>query len=301
MLNDKYLMPAVARIHQRSERQEDVEKLIGTYVDVGLLPQLNNRNHQIFFGRRGTGKTHVMKVLEASLREEPRACVGYVDCRTLGSTGQFSDSTLPMQQRCLSLLRDILLVLQDVLLQYIAENPNKNSDAALDALADFGASVVDGSKKVISAVVVTEKTVTEEAAITAGVSLGTKGLAGSVGGEASDSSSGKVSITEEVRASDKIIFPDLNKYLQKVLSLADCQLHILVDEWSSLPLDIQPFLAEFVKRGLLPIKDVTVKISALEHRSRFSDEGGAGWGFELGADIATAPDLDDYYVYDRNP
>jgi hypothetical protein len=75
-----------------------------------------------------------------------------------------------------------------------------------------------------------------------------------------------------------------------------------VDEWSSLPQDVQPYLAEFLKRGVLPIQEVTIKISALEYRCRFSNSNAGNYlGFELGADIATAPDLDDYFVYDRNP
>lgn len=48
-------MGAVTQIVQRSERQEDPGKVIETYVDVGLLAQLENNNHQIFYGRRGTG------------------------------------------------------------------------------------------------------------------------------------------------------------------------------------------------------------------------------------------------------
>jgi hypothetical protein len=44
-----------------------------------------------------------------------------------------------------------------------------------------------------------------------------------------------------------------------------------------------------------------IKIASLEYRSRFSESSDtAVLGFELGADIATAPELDDYYVYDRN-
>jgi hypothetical protein len=47
---------------------------------------------------------------------------------------------------------------------------------------------------------------------------------------------------------------------------------VLIDEWSSLPLAIQPYLAEFLKRGLLPLTIVTLKIGALEYRCRFSDQ-----------------------------
>src|SRR5690606_17166103 len=101
---------------------------------------------------------------------------------------------------------------------------------------------------------------------------------------------------------DKIVFPDLQRSLARVLALANTRLFVLVDEWSSLPQDVQPYLAEFLKRGLLPLQDATIKISALEYRCRFFQrQNDQVLGFELGADVATAPDLDDYFVYDRNP
>jgi Cdc6-like AAA superfamily ATPase len=84
MVRDQKIMRAVSRVLQRSERQEDMQKLLGTFVDVGVLPQLDNQNHQIFYGRRGTGKTHVFKVLDAQLREDENNVVVYIDARTLG-------------------------------------------------------------------------------------------------------------------------------------------------------------------------------------------------------------------------
>src|SRR5690625_146386 len=138
MLGDPRLMAAVSKINQRSERQQDAEKIIDTYVDVGLLPQLNNRKHQIFYGRRGTGKTHVMKVLAEQLQEDDTSAVVYIDCRTLGSSSQFSDFDLPISQRCLALFRDLLLSLQDGLLEFIANRSSLDQEAALEALAEFG-------------------------------------------------------------------------------------------------------------------------------------------------------------------
>jgi hypothetical protein len=101
---------------------------------------------------------------------------------------------------------------------------------------------------------------------------------------------------------DKVIFPSLTSTLTNVLGLTGTQIYLLIDEWSSLPTDIQPYLAEFIKRTLLPLQNVTVKLAALEYRTNFREKRETGYiGFELGADISTAPDLDDYYVYDRNP
>ena len=72
MLQDPILMKAVSVLFQRSERQQDLQKLIVSFVYVGILTQLDNRNNQITYGRRGTGKTHILKVLASRL--EARSC-----------------------------------------------------------------------------------------------------------------------------------------------------------------------------------------------------------------------------------
>jgi len=118
-------MRAVSQILQRSERQEDLAKLVHTLVDVGVLPQLENRNNEILYGRRGTGKTHVFKVLGSTLRESSRHVVIYIDSRTLGSTAQFSDSSLPLSKRCLALFRDVLGEVHDALLEARAANDTR--------------------------------------------------------------------------------------------------------------------------------------------------------------------------------
>lgn len=302
MLQDPKLMAAVSRIVQRSERQEDVSKLIGTYVDVGLLAQLENSNHQILYGRRGTGKTHVMKVLEARLSASTTDTVAYVDCRTLGSTSQFSDPQVPLPRRCLSLFRDILLAVYGTLIEHIVEYP---SERANDALAEADRLVALITEPVI--VAQTEGiTTTTESAAKHSRALGVGVTAAGVGGEATAEGSASSSDRRESRISvvteDKVVFPELFRSLQKVLELAKTRLFLLIDEWSSLPVDVQPYLAEFLKRGVVPLSTATLKISALEYRCRFNEaQDGRMIGFELGADIATAPDLDDYFVYDRNP
>jgi Cdc6-like AAA superfamily ATPase len=83
MIQDQNIIRAVSRVLQRSERQEDLQKLLSTFVDVGILPILDNDNHQILYGRRGTGKTHVFKVLGSKLAENPKNTMVYLDARTL--------------------------------------------------------------------------------------------------------------------------------------------------------------------------------------------------------------------------
>ena len=305
MLQDQTVMAAVSKIVQRSERQEDAHKLVDTYVDVGLLPQIENANHQILYGRRGTGKTHVIKVLESRLAANANNAVVYIDCRMLGSTSQFSDTDIPLPRRCLALFRDILLSVYHGLLEHIVEHPASRANEALAAADDLAAIITEPINRLkpqkITATTESAASSKESAAVGAEVGSVPK-LKGGFAAETSASMTGRNESQYQVESEDKVIFPELLRALKKVLDLAEIRLFVLIDEWSSLPLDVQPFLAEFLKRGLLPLNSATLKIGALEYRCRFSERRDESLlGFELGADIATAPDLDDYFVFDRNP
>lgn len=303
MLQDPQLLKAVSQILQRSERQEEVAKLVDTFVDVGILPQLANRNNQILFGRRGTGKTHVLRVLDARLREDSLNAVVYIDARVLGSTTQFSDPSVSMPARCLALFRDILGELHNGLLEMVANLPGERTERAferLNALAAIGSENTQSwrpESRTLSA--------ENERARTGKANIEVDGLGGATvdaGVGRRNTEKGAISQNETSERVDRIYFPDVHGVLNDLLTASGTHLYVLLDEWSSLPEDVQPFLAEFVRRGLLPLSRVTIKIGALEHRSRFScvvEE--RQFGFELGADIATATDLDDYYVFDRNP
>ncbi len=304
MLSDKELTKAVSRILQRSERQEDPNKLLGTYVDVGILPQLQNNNNRIFFGRRGTGKTHVLKVLGQNFQGISGNAVIYLDARTLGSSSQFMDVDEPLHLRCLSLFRDIVQGIQNELFEYVVEHPTDTQNLAIDALGELGDSVSKQHARLDERV----RTESVEALATE-QNFGVKATAAHVpdvtlmaGSNDKQSASAKEERSYKIAPVHKIYFPEVHDALGRALKFAKARLYLLLDEWSFLPLDLQPYLAEFVKRGLLPINLVTVKLTALEYRSHFNSSiGERQVGFELGADISTATDLDDYLVYDRNP
>jgi hypothetical protein len=77
-------------------------------------------------------------------------------------------------------------------------------------------------------------------------------------------------------------------------------LWILIDEWSSLPLDLQPFLADLLCRSAFTVSGTTVKIGAIERRSNFVERGKQGdyIGIELGADTSASVDIDDYLTFE---
>jgi Cdc6-like AAA superfamily ATPase len=51
---------AVDSIRERADELEDLSKL---FVDTNILSRLSQDNDQIIYGRRGTGKTHVLRAI----------------------------------------------------------------------------------------------------------------------------------------------------------------------------------------------------------------------------------------------
>lgn len=303
MINDRTIMKAVSSILKRSERQQDQSKIINTFVDVGILPQINNMNNQIVYGRRGTGKTHIFKYLASQLTKTDNVISVYIDARTLGSTSQFTDNEIPMQMRCVSLFRDILGEIHNSLLEYIIENPTSQAERALDILDDLSKVATEPVKKYTQEILETREIEKQDKATSAGINVDTKGNLGIKG----DYNKGKASEKESkssfrVSQEDKVIFPELYSLLDDFLESAEANLYILLDEWSSLPFDIQPYLAEFFKRSFISNPKIITKIASLEYRSNFGISLKRDiLGFEFGGEISTALDIDDYYVYDRNP
>jgi len=230
VIRDKELMRAVSRILQRSERQQDPNKIINTFVDIGILPQLENLNNQIIYGRRGTGKTHILKYLASQLREQGNVVI-YIDARTLGSISQFSDPDVPFEIRCIALFRDILDEIYNGLLECIVENSTNQADTALDNLDKLSRVAIEPIKKY-----------TEEIVQTRTVNIGNKGksIAGNVNTSENfglefeyknniSSESEKVSFYR-VSQEDKVIFPELYSLLNEVLEKTQVTLYIFGDE-----------------------------------------------------------------------
>jgi len=79
------------------------------------------------------------------------------------------------------------------------------------------------------------------------------------------------------------------------------RLLFVLDEWSAIPLDLQPYLADLIRRAVFPVPGITVKIAAIEQRSNFKMGSHSDYtGIEIGADASADVDLDDYMVFDNN-
>lgn len=307
MLQDNRVMAAITSIVQRSEKQTDADKLRTAYVDAGILPLLENVNSQIVYGRRGTGKTHLLKVLALSDRWKlRRTSIVYIDTRTLGSSEQFTDPTLQLGLRCFSLFQDISLEIARALRKEIFSDSGEGDFASavrwLDEFERLLTEPIAKATKKSEARSRRAKMVSEDQL---GFNLGIRNLDLKADLKSNKSAEGSISEEFDFSQSDKVVFPELQGALREVLSALDLDLLVLIDEWQQIPRDLQPYLAEFIKRAFFPISNVVFKIAALEYRSSFgvplTGGGGGALGFELGADISANLDIDDYYVLDREP
>jgi hypothetical protein len=288
----RHLNQALMRIPRRAENT-DRYTLATTYVSAGSFSaMLHSTDHQILYGRRGTGKTHALLYLSDVIERAGDLPV-YLDLRSIGSAGgMHADSTESASVRGTNLLVDTLEALHDELLTVAVETEHALL-THLDALAEAATAVevvgeVERESKRADSTETKhgfEVTPTPSAKFTA---------------EHRSTTSAENRLRRTGVERHHVVFGPLSRALRGITrALGKRRLWLLLDEWSSVPLDLQPLLADLLRRSVLPVPGITVKIATIERRSRFSVPAPAGdyIGIELGADAATAVSLDDLLVF----
>jgi hypothetical protein len=297
---------ALNAVPKRAEARQ-AEQLRDTFVDSGVAAALEAIDHQVLYGRRGTGKTHAFRYLETVVRDRGDIAL-YADLRTVGSPeGLFIEDQVPATERAARLLVDLLGQFHDAVLAAAVEDDALIGDTSfvskLDALANAITTVrVSGDVEI-------SREGEEKAANASEASVGVE-LAVNPRAEARVSAtSGQESrelLRETRRGRERLSlnFSDVARALRELAgSLSSRRVWLLLDEWSSVPHETQPYLGEFLVRCVLPLQDrLTVKIAAIEQQSRFREElpGGQVIGIELGADVAANVDLDEFMVFEQN-
>lgn len=287
----------------------DRQHIIESFVDIGpLFTLLSNSDNQILFGRRGTGKTHVLGYLANEIQRRGTIAI-QLDMRTIGSTGGiYSDPHLTVAERATRLLVDTLCALHDRILTETLTNAEEYDlsliGPLLDNFIDAATNVVVEGSVEIQESKSSSMSVGSSAKLDLGASLvGAQGSAGFV------SENKKVSGEESHTKRDgterlRVRFGQVGReFGHLVRSLPQAQLWVVLDEWSEIPLDLQPYLADLLRRTILPVHGVTVKIAAIEQRCHFRipDPAVGHIGIEIGADAAASISLDEFLVFDNNP
>jgi hypothetical protein len=295
---------ALNLIPKRAETRQ-VDKLRDTFVDSGVAATIEGIDHQVLFGRRGTGKTHALGYLQSRL-ERSEAVVVYADLRTIGSPeGLFLGSQVGPIERAGRLLVDLLGIVHESILTAALNDDELIDDtyfvARLDALLEAITTVTVSGEVEIE--VEGERKLQEQASWSLKANAS---RSPSIGGEMSAGMSASgLDRAKEVRKGHERIhlnFADVARSLRELTaSMRGRRIWLLLDEWSSVPSDIQPMLGEFLVRCVLPIQPCTVKIAAIEQQTNFRTQiDGRTVGIELGADVTANVDLDEFMVFEQN-
>ncbi|WP_424348319.1 hypothetical protein [Kocuria sp. CH-021] len=300
-MNTETLLAALQEVEKRAERVSE-QDVIATYVGVdSLVNALKTRDNGIVYGRRGTGKTHALKYLAEIERAKGNSVV-YIDMeQDVGSTeGRYADTNLSLSERATRLVVDVLSIVHTRLLE-----------DAFSGKADTQIEILDRMLDHFDQVVVVEET--EEERISgredkggANASVGIKANLAGLSGDAKlgGNNESKVSDSQRVRVTGKpryrIHFGGVTQSMKQAIQASSAsRFWVLIDEWSGIPLDLQPYLAEMLRRLFFGIPKVTVRIGAIPHRTewRIAGERGSYIGAEIGAEIFPLLDLDEFVVF----
>jgi hypothetical protein len=275
-----------------------------SFVPVGsLMAHLDSAEHHVLFGRRGTGKTHVLRYIKEQKTAEGLVAV-YIDLRRVGSPediysskqGDFLDQATP-------LLVDVVEAIHEAICDRVLDDRWHGRldalSAGLDALAAAATQI-----RVVGDIEVerhTEDQSHSERSRELGISLA-RDQAGSakLSRRAEQSKRHLERTVNRGHESHHVLLGPLSAAIQSIANaLAPQELWLLIDEWSALPIEIQPLMADLLRRTFLAISGVVVKISAVHGRSIFreADSAASPIGLELGADTAASLDLDDFLLF----
>jgi hypothetical protein len=287
-------------VPKRAEKQE-VEVLHATFVNSGVADVLDVIDHQVLYGRRGTGKTHALSYLGSEVEARGDIALN-IDLRTIGSPdGLLAGDGAPATERAARLLIDLLGQLHNAIIEKVLSDETllddanfvEKADAVLTAITsvqvrgDVETSTETEAKQSVKDEARLETSLKANPAVTASVAAGT---------QAEDRSLRR----ETRRGAEKLAlnFSDIAQALRNLAgALSSKRVWLLLDEWSSVPQDLQPYLAEFLVRCVMPLQRFTVKIAAIEQHARFMLEmDGRRIGIEIGADMGANVNLDDFLV-----
>lgn len=295
------------QIGRRAERQENSD-LVDTFVKIGpLFTALTNGENQIVYGRRGTGKTHLLSYL-ASTKIDEGDIAFKINMNTLGSSGGiYSDSTISITERATRLLVDSLAEIQDqlVTLALSPENQTKFGINILDYLDELADAITDVRVEGSVQTQIQESNGEQASDSFNANATFNQGISFGYNESQSIRSEQSHSLIRTGSERHHIHFGRVNTVFRKISqSLNNCKIWLLLDEWSELPMDLQPYLADLLKRTLFSISNIIVKIAAIEQRTNFkiseSDELNNYIGIEVGSDTDMSVNLDEYLVFDNN-
>ncbi|MFN4152723.1 MAG: hypothetical protein ACK4IX_17405, partial [Candidatus Sericytochromatia bacterium] len=287
----------------RTERSS-VQNLFNTYADKSIINRLDNNNNQIIYGRRGTGKTHLLfayqnLIFDKNSPDKAKRFSVYVDLRKY----------LPLFTSSNSINVESAILIFQALINDLIEDVTNNLKYIFD-ISEYATFSLFEEKRL-------EKLKTILAELNIEFNGREFKRLGSVefNKEEIKNISGSLKLNEkpEVNIAAKkeqknafaetnvqyLSFNKISKLLEELsYQLNETKIVFLLDEWSEIPIDLQPYLAELIKRVFIS-SNYTFKIAAIPYRSRFREtiHNEIKIGLEEGGDIFPIS-IDNRYIYE---
>lgn len=314
-----------------ADRAEDLTNPTATYVDTAFLSTLQNKRSQIIFGRRGTGKTHLLRRLQDELFSrfhELRIVPVYVDGATLeGSISLYRDPAaialglyvelLRRTVRELSLFIDGKQLKPGILDRLFPGSKRDQLAQVREVIGRLDSLLAQGKVRMLPV----GEASTEFENLDEAVSKRRLAVGGNASATLSDPRSLGIKLeasvekdfakttkqmtTRRVGGETYLPFAEVTELIRRLLAtVGDASLAILIDEWSSLGDDeVQPLLAEILR--LTARRGICLKLACVPGRTKIFLPGAAGEGrkpigFELGDDITADVDLDSVVFVDND-
>ncbi len=301
-MDTKILLAALQEVEKRAERVNEND-VLATYVNIDSLTNaLGARDNGIVYGRRGTGKTHALKYLAQTERDKGHRVI-YIDMeQDVGSTeGRYADTSLSLSERATRLVVDVLGIVHTNLLDAAFAGGVDVQIAELDRMLDHFQEVLVAQETEL------ESTSADRMSRTSSTGLGAGLAAGPVPSLTMNAGSSREATREEGHRTrqtgmvrHRVHFGGVSQSMRRAVEADTAQrFWLLIDEWSGIPLDLQPYLAEMLRKLFFGIAKVSVRIAAIPHRSewRIAGERGDYIGVEVGAELFPLLDLDEFVVF----
>jgi len=313
-----------------ADRAEDLTNPTAVYVDTAFLTTLQNKRSQVIFGRRGTGKTHLLRRLQDELLahfSELRMVPVYIDGATLGgSTSLYSDPAAIALSLYVELLRrtvrELSLFIDGELrpgiLDWLFWGSKRDQLAQVrEAVGRLNRLLEQGKVRMLPM----GEAFAEFENLDEAVSNRRLAAGGNVAASLSDPRTLGVHLeasvekdlkktvtrmaTRKVGGETYLPFTEITELIRRLLAtVGDASLVILIDEWSSLgDAEVQPLLAQLLR--LTARGRICLKLACVPGRAKFllpdaTREGRNPIGLELGDDVTVDVDLDSVVFVDND-
>lgn len=282
-----------------SLRSEDIrENYLELYAG-DILNQVHSIRNQIIYGRRGTGKTHLLKALEELFnksRHSDYVYPIYIDLRNVATVK--ADTVHDHQLQAYIYFHNIIQkIVEDINmhLDFIVNPVYQLSEAELRRIRSSWRTSLNKLSMILQGNKVQKPGdfVVDSETISGGnAQVGWKTIFANVNKQQKKQ--------EKLEGHNYINFGAIAQLMNEIVELLKQKnIVILLDEWSEVDIKTQPFLADLLKLSFVA-SNVKLKIGAIKYRTKLLKEVNLlTHGLEDGGDIFGF-DLDNKYVYETN-